>query len=77
MPSPSVSFCWIDHDASQIDLRPGAHAHALLVFPDRGDLTMYENQNPIPRKNPEWNSPLSDPERVPFPLGGMHATVSG
>jgi hypothetical protein len=71
------SSCWIDHDASQIDLRPGAYADALLVFPDRDELTMYENQNPIPRENLEWNSPFSEPERVPFALGGIPAVVTG
>jgi hypothetical protein len=71
------SSCWIDHDASQIDLRPGGHAHALLAFLDRNALTMYENLNPISRKNLEWNSPFSEPERVQFPLGGMPATLTG
>ena len=71
------SSCWIDYDASQIDLRPGAHAHALLAFLDRNELTMYENPNPISRKNLEWNSPFSEPERVQFPLGGLPATFTG
>jgi hypothetical protein len=71
------SSCWIGRDASQIDLHPGAYADALLAFPDRDALTMYENQNPIPAKDLEWNSPFPEPERVPFPLGGMPATVTG
>ena len=71
------SSCWMEHDASQIDLRPGAHAHALLAFLDRNELTMYENPNPISRKNLEWNSPFSEPERVQFPLGVLPATFTG
>lgn len=63
------SSCWIGHDANQIDLRPGAHAQALLAFPCRDALTMYENLNPFSRENLEWNSPFSEPERVPFPIG--------
>ncbi len=71
------SSCWIDHDANQIDLRPGAYAHALLVFLDRDALTMFENQNPISRKDLEWNSSFSEPERVPFPVGGIPVTFTG
>jgi hypothetical protein len=65
------SSCWIDHDANQIDLRPGAYAHALLVFPARNWLTMYENQNPLPRRDLEWNSSFPEPERVQLPLSGL------
>jgi len=71
------SSCWIEHDAGQIDLRPGAHADAVLAFVDRDVLTMYQNPNPISRENLEWNSPFSEPEGVPFPIGGMPAAFTG
>ena len=62
------SSCWIDRDANQIDLRPGAYADALLVLGTPDALTMCENPNPISRKDMEWSAPFSVPERVPFPL---------
>lgn len=62
------SSCWMDYDANQIDLRPGAHAHALLAFPEWDALTMYENPNVFERSDLEWDAPFNEPERVPFPI---------
>ena len=70
------SSSWIDHDANQIDLRPGASAHALLVFPAQNSLTMCENQNSLPREDLRWDADFPEPERVQFPLGG-HTEVIG
>lgn len=71
------SSYWIDHDANQIDLQPGACADALLVFQDRDALTMFECQNPISQKYLRWDSSFSEPKRKPFPLEGMPVTVTG
>lgn len=37
---------------------------------------MCENQNPLPRRDLEWNASFPEPERVQLPLGG-HTEVTG
>jgi hypothetical protein len=40
---------WIDNDANEIDLRPGAYADVLVAIPSDLTLTMYENPNRFSR----------------------------
>lgn len=62
------SSFWVGYDSNQIDLRPGATAHALLFLPTKFSLIMYDNHNAIPARDKEWDATALEPERVDFPI---------